>query len=317
MVVKKKEKFDKEKDTMSSKFEYQCLPESAKDKFMEPVMKLGKANLITPWGKMAENEMELPFRVVYSEDRYVREGGAPKKWGEKLDKGTIEIGFRGTELGGVEIGRDLVDKAKGLEQGVFDTFYLKMPLGGGTMPFGPRRLFRYSDELRELTAGREMPCCCGFQEYCLAGCVAALDGCTTFLCWPCNNVNDTHGFYDWHQAALIKQYGMDGVTASVHSGFYAAAMSVVPTVEQMLNEEFGIERDELAEKARMVCCAPQKGCVRCHVDPSSFVPPCALAAPTRPFPMAGRLPAARSSPASAAAASPARASAATCYPHAA
>ena len=226
------------------------------------VMELEKVNLKTPWGKVAQNEMELPFRVVYSEDRYMPEGGARAKYpgeknvgGEKLDKGTIEIGFRGTAL---ELGGGLVDKAKGMEQGLFDTFYLKMPLGGGTMPFGPRRLFRYSDELRHATGGRELPCCCGFQEYCLAGCVAALDGCTTFLCWPCNNVNDTHGFYDWHQAALIKQYGIDGVTASVHSGFYAAAMSTVPTVEQMLNNKFGITRDENMERARMTCCAVHK-----------------------------------------------------------
>ena len=285
MVYKKKEGFEAAKDIKDvAKFTYQCL-ESGDDK--DRLMTLGKANLVTPWGKMAENEMELPFRVVYSEDRYMPEGqgGAREEWLEKEPKGTIEIGFRGTAL---ELKRGgLVDKAKGMEQALFDTFYLKMPLGGGTMPFGPRRLFRYSDELRDVTAGRELPCCCGFQEYCLAGCVAALDGCTTFLCWPCNNVNDTHGFYDWHQAALIQQYGMDGVTASVHSGFYAAAMSTVPTVEQMLNAEFGIERDEFAEKARMVCCAPQKGCARCHVDPSSFVPPCALVAPTRPFPWQG------------------------------
>ena len=235
----------------ATKFTYEC-KESGDDKFME----LEKVNLITAWKKEAKNEMELPFRVLYSEDRYVPEGGAPKKFeGEKEDKGTIEIGFRGTAL---ELGGDLVDKAKGMEQGLFDAFYLKMPLGGGTMPFGPRRLFRYSDELRHATGGRELPCCCGFQEYCLAGCVAALDLCTTFICWPFNNVNDTHGFYDWHQANLFMQYGMDGLQASVHSGFYAAAMSTVPTVEQMLNNKFGITRDENMERARMTCCAVHK-----------------------------------------------------------
>ena len=61
-----------------------------------------------------------------------------------------------------------------------------------------------------------------------------------------------------NQAALIKQYGIDGVTASVHSGFYAAAMSTVPTVEQMLNDKFGITRDENMERARMTCCAVHK-----------------------------------------------------------
>ena len=185
----------------ATKFTYEC-KESGDDKFME----LEKVNLKTPWGKVAQNEMELPFRVVYSEDRYMPEGGARAKYpgenqngqdvgGEKLDKGTIEIGFRGTAL---ELGGGLVDKAKGMEQGLFDAFYLKMPLGGGTMPFGPRRLFRYSDECRE----SPLPCCCGLQEYCLAGCVGAWDLCTTFLCWPCNNVNDTHGFDDWHQVRV-------------------------------------------------------------------------------------------------------------------
>jgi len=284
MVKKDKEGFNEAKDIKdAAKFTYQCL-ESGDDK--DKFMTLGKVNLMTPWGKVAENEMELPFRVVYSEDRYMPEGGAPEKLGEKEPKGTIEIGFRGTAL---ELGSsNLVDKAKGMEQALFDTFYLKMPLGGGTMPFGPRRLFRYSDELREssLQTGCKAAFC-GFEEYALAGCVGAMDLCTTFICWPCNNVNDTHGFDDWHQASLFMQYGMDGLQASVHSGFYAAAMSVVPTVEQVLNEKFGIERDEVKEKARMVCCAPQKGCARCHVDPSSFVPPCALAAPTRPFPWQG------------------------------
>ena len=180
----------------ATKFTYQC-KESGDDQLME----LEKVNLITAWKKEAKNEMELPFRVLYSEDRYVPEGGAPKKFeGEKEDKGTIEIGFRGTAL---ELGGDLVDKAKGMEQGLFDAFYLKMPLGGGTMPFGPRRLFRYSDELRESSLQTACKAAtCGFEEYCLAGCVGALDLCTTFLCWPCNNVNDTHGFDDWHQVRV-------------------------------------------------------------------------------------------------------------------
>lgn len=117
MVYKKKEGFEAAKDIKDvAKFTYQCL-ESGDDK--DRFMTLGKANLVTPWGKMAENEMELPFRVVYSEDRYMPEGGKPEKWREKEPKGTIEIGFRGTAL---ELKRGgLVDKAKGMEQALCST----------------------------------------------------------------------------------------------------------------------------------------------------------------------------------------------------
>ena len=77
MVKKDKEGFNEAKDIKdAAKFTYQCL-ESGDDK--DKFMTLGKVNLMTPWGKVAENEMELPFRVVYSEDRYMSEGGAPEK----------------------------------------------------------------------------------------------------------------------------------------------------------------------------------------------------------------------------------------------
>ena len=75
----------------------------------------------------------------------------------------------------------------------------------------------------------------------------------------CINADDTHGFSDWHQSSMMAKYGVDGVQATVATGFYSAAMSTIPSVEDMLNKEFGIEEDKTAKWLKMVCCAPQTG----------------------------------------------------------
>ena len=198
-------------------------------------IKCEKAELLTPWGGTATGKMEKPFRVLYSFDKLEKEK-------------VIEIAFRGTvdlDLAGGK-GMSKFDKARALETASFDAVFWKMPLGSGAWPFGVRRIFGDNED-----------------SYAMAFCTAIQDVCATFnpCCIPCcQNQDDTHGWDDTQGATMLMEDGLVGVTASVSFGFFSAAMSVVPTIEAMLNKKYNIEVDERAKWKKMVLCAPQTGC---------------------------------------------------------
>ena len=271
---------DKDKNEKGDKYPYTYKCKDDKD------IRFEKLTLTTPWSSApwsskrlpwynttdAVDEMEAPFRVLYSFDKY----------DSKTKTGVIEIAFRGTVVDGVGSG-SLGKRIEGCETAIFDALFVKMPLGGGSIPFGVRRVFRCQETVKN---------CPGPCQYCVAGCcILPFDVCTAvypipafcamgcfsgackaipcgiFACGAavaaaavaCINPDDTHGFAEWHQSGMMAEHGIDGVQASVATGFLSAAGSTIPSVEAMLNKEFGIEEDKTAKWLKMICCAPQTG----------------------------------------------------------
>ena len=263
-------------------YTYKC-----KDK---DIVRFNKLTLTTPWSSApwsskelpwynttdTLDEMEAPFRVLYSFEKY----------NSTTKTGVIEIAFRGTITDGLtdDLGSGSLGKRiEGCETAIFNLLFLKMPLGGGSIPFGVRRVFRCQENVKN---------CPGPCHYCVAGCcILPFDVCTAvypipafcamgcfsgackaipcgiFACGAavaaaavaCINPDDTHGFAEWHQSGMMAEHGIDGVQASVATGFLSAAGSTIPSVEAMLNKEFGIEEDKTAKWLKMICCAPQTG----------------------------------------------------------